>query len=161
MPDTVAVAGKTLILNGLGIRQATVFKVDVYVAGLYLSQRSSDPAAILRANEPKRIHLVPVRDVDRGQIVEAMKEGFEKNVPAQVAGLRAKIEQFTAWLPDFRKGTSATLTYLPSRGVEVAVNGVVKGTIEGSDFSAALFSLWIGPNPPNASLKQGLLGGKR
>jgi len=34
MPDTVTVEGKTLKLNGMGLRKKVMFKV--YVAGLYL-----------------------------------------------------------------------------------------------------------------------------
>ena len=40
LPDSQQVAGKTLALNGLGLR--TKFMVKVYVAGLYLEQKSSD-----------------------------------------------------------------------------------------------------------------------
>src|SRR6476661_8428868 len=34
-----------LVLNGLGMRQATVFKVDVYVGALYLTKPSTDAKA--------------------------------------------------------------------------------------------------------------------
>lgn len=40
MPDTLLLESKELVLNGLGTRQATVFKVNVYVVGLYLEHRS-------------------------------------------------------------------------------------------------------------------------
>ena len=36
MPDSVTVETKTLSLNGLGLREATIFDVDGYVAGLYV-----------------------------------------------------------------------------------------------------------------------------
>ena len=42
LPDQLQVSGKTLQLNGLGLREATIFKVRVYVAGLYLEQKSTD-----------------------------------------------------------------------------------------------------------------------
>ena len=41
-----------LKLNGLGLRQATFLKVDVYVAALYVAQPSGDANAILKANAP-------------------------------------------------------------------------------------------------------------
>ena len=34
-------------LNGLGLRTATMLKVKVYVIGLYLENKSSDPQAII------------------------------------------------------------------------------------------------------------------
>ena len=42
MPEQVTVDGKTLVLNGLGLREATFLRVDVYVAGLYLEEKSQD-----------------------------------------------------------------------------------------------------------------------
>jgi len=42
-----------LVLNGLGLRQATMMKVNVYVAALYVAQRSADANAILASNTPK------------------------------------------------------------------------------------------------------------
>ncbi|HEY1965075.1 MAG TPA: chalcone isomerase family protein, partial [Acidobacteriaceae bacterium] len=53
LPDTAQVGGKTLVLNGLGLR--TKMMVKVYVAGLYLEQKSSDPNAIIKADAPKQI----------------------------------------------------------------------------------------------------------
>ena len=53
LPDTVQVDGRTLVLDGLGLRKK--FGVKVYVAGLYLEHKSSDSSAILKADAPKRI----------------------------------------------------------------------------------------------------------
>jgi len=38
-PDQAQVGGGNLALNGLGLRQATAFKVNVYVAALYVAKR--------------------------------------------------------------------------------------------------------------------------
>lgn len=161
MADQITVDGKTLVLNGMGKREATMLGVDVYVAGLYLVRRSSDPAAIVNADEPRRIHMVFVRDVDRDDITEAWTEGFEKNVNEQyLAGLRDRIKTFNSWMTKMRKRGTMTFTYLPGTGTIVEINGQRKGVIEGKDFGAALFTIWLGPKPPNAALKKGLLGGR-
>jgi hypothetical protein len=47
LPDTAQVGSTPLVLNGLGLR--TKFGVKVYVAGLYLAQKSSDPNAIIKS----------------------------------------------------------------------------------------------------------------
>jgi len=39
------------------------------------------------------------------------------------------------------------------------VNGATKGIIKGDDFTKALFSIWLGADPPNPEIKSGLLGG--
>ena len=48
-PDQTVVDGSTLALNGLGLRQATMLKVNVYVAALYVTKPSADSDAILSA----------------------------------------------------------------------------------------------------------------
>jgi len=40
----------------------------------------------------------------------------------------------------------------------VVVKGQTKGTIAGADFGKGVFSIFLGPNPPNKGLKNGLLG---
>ena len=48
MPDTLSVGGKTLKLNGLGLRKKAIVKV--YVGGLYLETPSKDAAADGKVN---------------------------------------------------------------------------------------------------------------
>jgi hypothetical protein len=52
VPDSVKAGGADLVLNGLGIRKATLLKVKVYVAGLYLPEKSNDAGRILSADRP-------------------------------------------------------------------------------------------------------------
>jgi hypothetical protein len=42
VPDSAKAGAADLVLNGLGIRKATFLNVKVYVAGLYLSEKSND-----------------------------------------------------------------------------------------------------------------------
>jgi hypothetical protein len=70
-PDSTKVANADLVLNGLGIRKATFLKVKVYVAGLYLPQKSTDPAQILSANAPWQLSLHFVRDVRFSPLTQA------------------------------------------------------------------------------------------
>lgn len=159
-PDTAKLGATDLVLNGLGQRKATIFNVRVYVAALYLPQRSSDPAQVLGANRPWRLELHFVRDVGVGDIRDAWQEGFEKSAPDKLAVLQPRIDALKAAMADFK--TDATLTFSsdPARGVIVSVNGAAPGAIPGADFATALLGIWLGPKPPNDDLKSGLLGGK-
>lgn len=47
--------GAMLKLNGLELREATIFKVDVYVAALYVTQTSRDAGPVLNSNTPKEL----------------------------------------------------------------------------------------------------------
>lgn len=161
MPDRIQAEGKPLVLNGLGTREATFLKVDVYVAGLYLEKRSSDPRAIIDSEQVKRLVLHFVRDVDRDDITGAWQEGFEKNASKDArAKLRARIERLNGWMAAMRDGEELMFTYVPARGITVVVKGATKGTIPGSDFARVFLSIWLGPHPPNQGLKDGLLGKK-
>lgn len=161
LPDTITVAGKPLVLNGMGLREATFLGIDVYVAGLYLEHPTSNAGQIIGSDEVKLLVLRFVRDVDHGDIVKAWTEGFAKNATVPVPRIRPMIDQLNAWMPSFKKGDTLTFSYVPGRGVEVAVNTARKGTIQDADFAHSLFAIWLGAKPPNSALKRGLLGNHR
>ena len=156
LPDTAQVAGKTLVLNGLGLRKK--YMVKVYVAGLYLEQKSSDPSSILKADSPKRIVMHFVRSVSKNQIVDAFNESFENNTPDAKQTMKAEIDQFLGALDSLNDGNEMLFTYLPGTGTTVAINGKEKLTITSPAFAPVLFSVWLGPKPPSSDLKAGLLG---
>ncbi|SRR6266545_1843603 len=157
MPDTIAVAGKTLVLNGMGTREATIFNVNVYVAGLYLEKKTQNPDEVVSSEQVKRIDLVFVRDVDRSDITEAWSTQFKKN-GADMAKLKNQITQLNGWMAEMKEGDSLSFTYVPGKGVTVVVKGSEKGVIPGSDFGHAFFAIWFGKSPPNSGLKNGMLG---
>ena len=157
LPDTVSVEGKSLKLNGAGLRTKMVFKV--YVAGLYLETLSKDGAAVVSSDQVRRMHLSILRSLDRSKITEAITEGFEKNSKAQLATLKARLDRLNAMIPDVEKGDQIVLTYVPGKGTVVSAKNVEKGVIEGKDFADALFAVWLGANPVQADLKKSLLGG--
>jgi chalcone isomerase-like protein len=159
VPEQTTVQASPLTLNGLGLRQATMLKVNVYVAALYVAQQSADANAILAANTPKQIVLHFVRNVDSKDLKEAWEEGFENNAKAQMPALKERIEQLQAWMVDMKSGQTLTFTHKPGAGIEVDSNGTVKGTIAGDDFAKAFLAIWLGAKPPNPGLKAGLLGG--
>jgi hypothetical protein len=158
-PDRTQVGATPLTLNGLGLRQATVLRVNVYVAALYLASPSADANAILGSTTPKSLVLHFVRDVDAGELQKAWEEGFANNAREQLPALQPRVEKLKGWMADVKSGEQLIFTHRRGAGVEVDVNKTVKGTVEGDDFARAFFSIWLGTRPPNAGLKAGLLGG--
>ena len=157
--EQTQVQASPLMLNGLGLRQATILKVNVYVAALYVAQPSADANAILTSNTPKQLILHFVRDVESADLKKAWEEGFMDSAKEQVPALKARIEKLTGWMVDMKSGQQLTFTYKSGAGIEVDVNGAVRGTIEGDDFARAFLAIWLGAKPPNPGLKAGLLGG--
>jgi len=155
MPDTVTVEGKTLKLNGMGLRKKVVFKV--YVAGLYLETPSKDAAAIISLDQIKRMQLSVLRSLKASQVTEAISEGFEKNSKAQMGALKDRLSKFNAMFADVVEGDQILMTYVPGKGTLVSVKGAEKGAVEGKDFADALFSVWLGGNPVQEDLKKALL----
>jgi len=156
MPDSITVDGKTLVLNGMGIRKATIFRVKVYVAGLYLEKTSNSAEEIIRSEQVKRLEMVLLRDVDRDDIVDVWRKGLNKN--GDMAKLKGRFEQFARWMSDLNEKDSLIFLYVPEHGVTVTLKGKVKGTIAGADFASALFAIWLGADPADDGLKSRLLG---
>jgi len=157
MPDTVTVEGKTLRLNGIGLRKKVMFKV--YVAGLYLENSSRDAAAVVSSEQIKQMRLHVLRSLKASQVTEAIEEGFEKNSKQQMGNLKDRLKKFDAMFSDVKDGDQILMTYGPGKGTSVSIKGVEKGTVEGKDFADALYNVWLGQNPVQEDLKKALLGG--
>ena len=136
-PDQAQVEGSNLTLNGLGLRQATAFKVNVYVAALYVAKTSSDPNALLGSNTPSELILQFVRNVGADDLRKGWSEGFEKNSKDQLPALKDRIAMLNGWMADVKTGERLTFIHKPGAGLQVDVNGAVKGTIKGDDFAKA------------------------
>jgi hypothetical protein len=156
MPDTVTISGKQVKLNGMGLRKKFVF--DVYVAGLYVESPSRDAAQILASDQVKRITLYMLRDLSRDKIIDALREGFEKNGKDQMPVWKDRLDQLTGMIRDAKKGSTIVITYLPGTGTLFST-GTDRSVIPGKDFADALFSVWLGHNSADDGLKKGLLGG--
>jgi len=157
LPREVDVAGHHLVLNGTALRKK--FIVKVYVAALYLPTKQSDAEKILAADQPRRLAMQFVHDVDKQKMCDAWNEALEKNTPDASAELKAQFQTLCSYMEDVKKGEGFVFTYVPGTGTEVSVRGAAKGTIEGKPFADALFKAWIGPKPgPGDGFKKQLLG---
>jgi hypothetical protein len=158
VPAKVEAFGKTLVLNGAGIRRATFLNVHVYVAGLYLEQPTHEVARILEPARTKQIALHFVRNVSRKEMLDAIREGVENNAGAKQAAAEKHMQSLEHYLPDLKAGTLLSLAYQPQTGLEVRQDGKLLGSEKSDEFATLLFRVWLGPKPPDAELKAGLLG---
>ncbi|MBN1205092.1 MAG: chalcone isomerase family protein [Myxococcaceae bacterium] len=155
-PETVSVEGKELKLNGAGLRTKVVFKV--YAAGLYVETPSQDAAQLISADQIKRVRMTMLRDLEKSKITDAITEGVQRNSKAQLAALKQRLDTFNAAIPDLKKGDELTITYIPGKGTQVQSKTGQEISVEGKDFADALFGVWLGKEPADDDLKEGMLG---
>ena len=147
--------GKNLRLTGAGLFRYWGFKA--YTGALYLEQGA--PVESVLSDTAKRIELEYFRAIKGRDFGPATDKSIAKNVDAQTyERLRPQIAYHNSLYEDVQPGDRYSLTYIPGRGTELALNGETKGVIEGAEFAQAVFSIWLGPRPINNSFKKQILG---
>jgi hypothetical protein len=153
--DSYQAGSITMPLYGIGLAKF-LRTIKVYVGALYVNQ-GTKPEMVL-GDVPKRLELAYFRSVEAKDITRASEKNLADNVPQTViAALRPRLDRLHRLYEDVKPGDRYALTYLPGIGTELALNGKRKGVVEGADFAAAYFAIWLGPDPINQPLKEGLL----
>ena len=158
LPETISVADKQLQLNGIGLREATILNINVYVAGLYLEQRSSDASAIVASESIKQVRLALLRDIPRADLTEQLGSSFRRAAGSDYERLKPSFELMATWIPELHQGDTFSVTYRPQAGLEISHGTRLLGRIAGADFARVVFAIWLGDQPPNPGLKSGMLG---
>ena len=144
-----------LRLTGTGLLRYWGFKA--YTGAFYLEDGSTIEKAL--SDRANRIELEYFRSIKGKDFGPATNKSIAKNVDSKTFyRLRPQIEYHNSLYEDVQPGDRYSLTYVPGRGTELALNGEPKGLIEGADFAAAVFSIWLGPKPINDSFKKQILG---
>lgn len=155
-PTVYESRGQRLELKGAGLFRYMVF-VKAYVGALY-TEADTRPDQIL-ADRAKRLEVSyfhPIAGEDFGPVTI---RAISRNVPADVlARIRPQIDQHNALYRDVKPGDRYALTYIPGWGTELSLNGQPLGVIPGAEFAAAIFSIWLGPQPLSTDFKEALLG---
>ena len=156
VPDTAQVANTDLVLNGVGLRTKFFFKI--YVGGLYLPQKTDDPAAVIAHEGPDRVLMHMIYEVSREQFSDAWEDGFKDNNKDDYPAIEDQVKQFIAYFGNCKKDDIITIDYVPGTGTQISWNGTFKGNIPGEAFHQAFLRVFFGPNPPTGRLKEGMLG---
>src|SRR5437016_2941659 len=117
LPETISIADKQLRLNGIGLRQATILNINVYVAGLYLEQLSSDPSQIVASDSIKQVRLVLLRDIPRADLTEQLGGSFRRAAGSNYERLKPSFELMASWIPELHQGDTFSVTYRPQAGL--------------------------------------------
>ncbi len=158
LPDTRQLDGKPLYLNGIGLRTYSFLRIKIYVAGLYLPQRSDNAESILNSPEPKVLEIRFLRDVDAEQAHKSWRNGFANNCrPPECYVNPQDVERFVSQVPAVHAGDESTIVFT-SRGAVLTLNGKPMGDITDTNFARVLLRTFLGPSPPTPQLKRELLG---
>lgn len=161
LQEQATVGTRELSLNGAGLRRKVFF--NVYVAGLYLTEKRQSAAEVLALAGPKRISITLMRDLSVRKLVEGLTGGVRGNSsPEEHAAVKDRVGEVAAMLlavQQGREGDVITLDWLPDAGTLVSVNGEIKGqAVPGDDVYRALLGVWLGDHPTSTGLKRALLG---
>jgi hypothetical protein len=99
-----------------------------------------------------------VHAASKSQMADAFDESFQDNTPDAKKTMKPDIDKLLGALDAVKDGDQMIFTYVPGTGTTFAINTNEKLTIAGPGFGQVIFSVWLGPKPPNGNLKKGLLG---
>lgn len=183
LPAKLGFSGTTRELNGAGTR--TKYFVKVYVAGLYLKEKSKDAKAILNADKPMSIRLQIISSMLTNDVmVKYIREGFSKSLHGKIEPYKDHIDLICEVFSSepTKVGDVYDIHYTPGVGVSASKNGkpyifknlknklgkpyaiILKNTksgqdaLPGIDFKKGLFGIWLSDSPVDPTLKDGMLG---
>jgi len=163
--DTVTIDSEVgnynLAVTGVGLREKTFMKVNVYVIVSYVIEgaelEEDQGAALVSLDAPKMIRMDLVRGFSCEKLTNSFKDVIEKNYD-DLSPFQADMDEFLAFFKnDAEEGDELVFTYLPSVGLKTVLNGEDLGVITNFEFAKALWTVWFGEKPANDGLKEDLL----
>lgn len=158
LPGTITVNGKPLKLNGSGVRKKSIFRIQVYIAGLYVESINRDAKKLLATDSARRIELLMTHSAPKKRIVAELSDGIHDGSPDKVTQLAHRLETFLASVGDVDEGQHLSITYVPGQGTTLTTPHASSPAIPGKDFADAVLAAWIGESPLDEALKKSLLG---
>ncbi len=135
--------------TGDAVRQKTVFNVNVYsISHDMKCIVPKSKQAVIDVDCDKRLIWKMMRDVDKGKIIEAMREAFKDNNYGDQAKINAALAAFSA---DFKENAYVKINYDSAAKTTTfwEQNGG-SATVAGVDFMKATWSVWLGKiDPPS------------
>ncbi len=177
---------KVLDLLGLGIREKTIFNVNVYSYVLYvdrafvkkefakykgkkLSKVEKDAElfkTLLTQNTTKELRIRFCRKVDAEDVVSAFEDSLKPRILAAKAKMKGtekeklkSLEAFRAFfdLDKLKSGNELRFTWHPDGTLTTIVTGERKPDVEDKHLAQALFDVYLGDDPISKSGKKNLV----
>lgn len=159
-PAKLGFDNKVVVLNGAGVRNK--YFMNVYVAGLYLRTKNSNPQEIINADQPMAVRLQIISSlVTRDRMAESIIEGFEQSTGGKTKPIQKEIDMIIKIFKSepIKVGDVFDIMYTPGKGITATKNGKDYGIlIKGLSFKKAVFGIWLGEDPVDDPLKDKMLG---
>lgn len=156
LPETTAVFGEEVQLNGYGLRKKLFFKI--YLGSLYTRSKAETANQVLAMPGAKLIRMDFIyKKVGREKIVDAFAEGFAKNSP-QFAKSEAAQQFLDLFANDFVAGDQVDLQISANYKVVSRHNATSLGSIQSAELAQAVLLIYLGGQPADDKMKQGMLG---
>lgn len=159
VPTTLQAGETELVLNG-GERRRR-WMMQLYIGALYLDEPTDDIEQILDMDTAKAVTMhITSGMINRDRLVGSIEDGFEAALDGDMAPVQEQVDMLiAAFDEEVEDGDLVELIYVPGDGVRIKHNGSEVGHVEGDEtFTKALFNIWLGDNPAQEALKQGMLG---
>ncbi len=145
-----------LVLKNRGT--ATFFNIDIYDAALYL-EPDREPVH-WHGETARQLEISYFKPVKAEHFAKATDKLIQRNLNnREYRQLKPEIDGFLSLYRDVKPGDRYTLTYIPDRGTELALNGQSLGRFQGETLSRALFAIWLGEKPISDDLRDQLVYG--
>lgn len=143
-------------LVGAGLfRYRVLFRA--YAGALYVGEGETLDGK-LRPGIPLRLELEYFWSIRGEQFATAAWPFLEDNLsPHEFEMIRERAERLGELFVNVEPGDRYALTFIPGTGTTLTLNGETLGTIEGGDFAAAYFQIWLGEEPISARFRDHLL----
>ena len=158
--DKITVGSSELVINGAGVRSKFGKR---YVIALYLPAKTGDANAAISTKGVKRVAITLIKDVSGDTFSDALSKGMKNNsTEPEMATLKDRIKQWSDTviaLGEIKAGSRILIDWVPGKGTQLSINDQAMGKeIAGEDFYMALLKVWLGKDPVQDDVKQGLLG---
>jgi len=151
-PQSLEFAGRTLHLNGYGVRRIAF--VEVYDCALYLPEGSANLDYILDADTPSAIRF----HIRYSGLPDEPPPAIADSVEAELTA--AAEDRYREVYAGLEEGDVMTFAYLPEAGTGVWLNGERLLRDRGHGLMRAILSQWLGSAAKAESLRRKLLTGK-
>ena len=152
LPPTESVQGMPLQLVGCSVREK--LWMDLYAVSLYLPREMTSVARMTDNQVPKLVRLDVTYD---GQVPNGLPSEWKQRLQPQVS--QEFMRTLEGHYNNLRGGDTVRVSYAPSSGTALSVNGNTVATRPGDDLMNAMLKLWVGADPVSQDIKRDLLQG--